>query len=212
LRTDDLISALASDAPARGLRPAPAVAIALLVAAVLAAVVMFASIDARPDLAQAITTLRVEFKFIVTVSLLLATTGLALRLVLPGVDPGPWRWAPLAAPALAAVAVLLELSVTPSESWSRRLVGQNWWFCLLFVPSLALIPLGSIILALRHGAPARPSLTGAVAGLAAGGLAAALYAFHCPDDSPLFVATWYSLAIIVVAGLGALAGKRFLRW
>ena len=41
---------------------------------------------------------------------------------------------------------------------------------------------------------------------------ATLYAFHCFDDSPLFVATWYSLAAIPVVAVGALAGYRFLRW
>ena len=52
----------------------------------------------------------------------------------------------------------------------------------------------------------------AAAGLLAGGLAATLYATHCTDDSPLFVAAWYSLAIAGVAALGALIGARWLRW
>jgi hypothetical protein len=68
------------------------------------------------------------------------------------------------------------------------------------------------IAALRHGAPTRPAFAGAVAGLAAGGLAATLYAAHCTDDSPLFVATWYTIAIAVLAGLGALGGRLFARW
>jgi hypothetical protein len=55
-------------------------------------------------------------------------------------------------------------------------------------------------------------MTGAVAGLFAGALGAVLYATHCPDDSPLFVAVWYGLAIAAVALIGALAGRRLLRW
>jgi hypothetical protein len=39
-----------------------------------------------------------------------------------------------------------------------------------------------------------------------------LYALTCPDDSPLFVATWYSIAIAVVAGGAAWVGNRLLRW
>ena len=39
-----------------------------------------------------------------------------------------------------------------------------------------------------------------------------LYAFHCFDDSPLFVATWYLLAAIPVVVIGAVAGSRLLRW
>jgi hypothetical protein len=65
---------------------------------------------------------------------------------------------------------------------------------------------------LRGGAPLRPGLTGAVAGLFAGGLGAALYATHCTDDSPLFVATWYSLAIAIMVLVGFAAGHKVLRW
>ena len=56
------------------------------------------------------------------------------------------------------------------------------------------------------------AFAGAVAGLAAGGIAAAIYAWHCPDDSPLFLATWYSLAIAIVVAAGFLLGRRLLRW
>jgi hypothetical protein len=70
----------------------------------------------------------------------------------------------------------------------------------------------TMLVALRRGAPLRPGIAGAVAGLCAGGLGAALYATHCIDDSPLFVAVWYSLAIAVVSLVGAVAGSRMLRW
>jgi hypothetical protein len=65
---------------------------------------------------------------------------------------------------------------------------------------------------LRHGAPARPAVAGAFAGLLSAGLAATLYASHCTDDSPLFVATWYSIATLLVTAIGALAGSRVLRF
>jgi len=65
---------------------------------------------------------------------------------------------------------------------------------------------------LRSGAPRSPGLTGALAGAAAAGIAALFYASHCPDDSPLFVATWYPLATLICMGAGALAGRRFLAW
>ena len=73
-------------------------------------------------------------------------------------------------------------------------------------------PLACTFLALRHGAPTRPGLAGAVAGLVASGIAATLYASHCTDDSPLFVATWYPLAIGIVVRAGYVAGSRYLRW
>jgi hypothetical protein len=68
------------------------------------------------------------------------------------------------------------------------------------------------LLGLRHGAPTRPAMAGAIAGLLSAGLAATLYASHCPDDSPLFVATWYTIATAVVTAIGALAGSKVLRF
>jgi len=65
---------------------------------------------------------------------------------------------------------------------------------------------------LRFGAPSRPGLAGTVAGLLAGAIGAALYATHCPDDSPLFVATWYGLGLAIVTAAGAAIGTRLLRW
>jgi hypothetical protein len=61
-------------------------------------------------------------------------------------------------------------------------------------------------------APTRPALAGAVAGLLSAGLAATLYAAHCTDDSPLFVATWYTIATALVTAVGALIGSRVLRF
>ena len=55
-------------------------------------------------------------------------------------------------------------------------------------------------------------MAGAVAGLLAGALAATLYATHCVDDSPLFVALWYTPAIVLIVVLGAIIGRRLLRW
>ena len=51
-----------------------------------------------------------------------------------------------------------------------------------------------------------------MAGAASAGVAALVYASSCPDDSPLFVATWYPLATLICMGVGALAGRRFLAW
>jgi hypothetical protein len=65
---------------------------------------------------------------------------------------------------------------------------------------------------LRRAAPVRPGVTGALLGLAVGAGVAAGYALYCTEDSPLFFMLWYSLAIGIVAGCGAILGLRFLRW
>jgi hypothetical protein len=83
--------------------------------------------------------------------------------------------------------------------------------CLTAIPMLSLPLLIAALIGLRHGAATRPTLTGAVAGLIAGGIAATFYAAHCVDDSPLFVVTWYGIALALVALAGALAGRWVLR-
>jgi hypothetical protein len=93
-----------------------------------------------------------------------------------------------------------------------RLVGHNSKVCMTAVPLMSLPLLAASLIGLRHGAPTRPALAGAMAGLLASGLAATLYASHCTDDSPLFVATWYTLGTALVTAIGALAGSRVLRF
>ena len=72
-------------------------------------------------------------------------------------------------------------------------------------------PLAIFIYALRHGAPT-PARAGAIAGILAGGIAATFYAAQCTDDSPIVVATWYTIAIAGLALVGAVAADRYARW
>jgi hypothetical protein len=117
-----------------------------------------------------------------------------------------------AVPLVLAAAVIAELVMLPRPQWAAKLVGSNGLLCLVSIPSFALPMLIAAIIALRHGAPTRPVVAGAVAGLFSGAIAAAIYAAHCIDDSPLFVVLWYSLGIAVVAAAGAVAGRFALRW
>ena len=109
-------------------------------------------------------------------------------------------------------ALLAELMLVPRSEWMLRLAGVHWYVCVTNMVLLALPMLAALLFGLRLGAPTRPALAGAAAGLFAGALSASLYIAHCPDDSPLFVAAWFALAIAIVAGVGALAGRWLLRW
>ena len=147
-----------------------------------------------------------------TVTLAASAFGLVRALSRPGES---WRGAATylaAGPALLAAAVVVELIVVPPEIWSAKLVGTNSIVCLTFIPLMGIGPLAMFVLALRHGAPKKPALAGAVAGLLAGGIAATFYAAQCSDDSPLFIAAWYTIALAGLALAGAAAGQRFARW
>jgi hypothetical protein len=211
VETDELIKLMSED-----VRPpvnlSRAIQIALIAGTVIAGLAFFSVLGFRPDIWQAAETVRFLFKFVVTISLAAAAVGTIVRLATPGVDLGWWRWSLIVAPLLLALAAAMELFATPSSLWGTKLVGANALHCLTIIPVLASVPLASLLIALRHGAPANPGLAGAVAALASVGIAATLYASNCPDDSPLFVVTWYPLATAIVTAAGYFLGKRVLRW
>ena len=210
--TNELISVLAADT-----RP-PAASISSVwwaaagIAISLAAVAFFAMFGPRYDIATAAGTPRFLFKFLLAITLATSAFGCARALSRPGET---WRKAIpylAAAPALLAIAVIVELFLLPSDTWSAKLVGRNSVVCLTYITLIGIGPLGIFLLALRHGAPTKPTFAGAVAGLLAGGIAATIYAAHCTDDSPLFVATWYTIAMAGLAILGAVGASRLARW
>lgn len=212
MKTDDFITALSADEPEPARTPRRAMAIAVVAGFVVAGALLMLTLRPRPDFSEAMMTLRFDFKFVVTL-LLAATAFLVLReMARPEVQRSRWRRALLTAPILLLLAVVLEMIAVPRDLWIPRMVGHNMRFCTTFIPLFSLGPLALLLWALRRGAPAHPVRAGAIAGLVAGGIGAAFYAAHCFDDSPFFVAVWYTLAIGVVAGLGALLGSRFLRW
>ncbi len=209
MRTDDLIRTLTADTAAAP-RPAPSLLAVLMGGMVISALLFAVLLGPRPDIAEVAADPRFLLKFAET--LLLAATAALVVLRLARPDGRFAGAALLLAPALLALAIVAELAITPAESWMTRLVGRNSLVCLTSVPLLSAPVLVAVLLVLRRGATVRPVLAGAVAGLLAGGLGATLYASHCIDDSPLFVATWYSLAISIVVAVGALVGRRVLRW
>jgi hypothetical protein len=211
MRTNRLISALAADAAfRRGFRSRFALMLGCGIA--VAAAAFFVLVGFRHDLLQAVQSLRFLFKFVVTMVLAVSATAIAQRSGDPSRNIGPWMKAMAFAPIFLAGAVGLELVATPSAEWAGRLIGHDAWRCMTLIPFLSIGPLACLLLALRHGAPARPGFAGAIAGLGASGIAATLYATNCADDSPLFIATWFSLAVLSVTAAGYLTGRRLLAW
>jgi hypothetical protein len=211
LKTDRLISALAGDATVRW-PLGTAFAISILVGVAAVAVIFFGLLGFRPDISTALTTPRFLLKLVLTLALAITTLGLLNRSARPAVPAGLWRWAWVVVPALLLAALLMEMSAVPPSSWMVRLVGRNWLHCLASIPAMAAAPLAGLLLALRQGAPEKPGLAGALAGLAASGIAALFYATNCTDDSPLFVAVWYPLATALVTLVGYFVGRKLLRW
>ena len=212
MKTSELIAALAADPVARPAHFGRRVAAALALGLACALAVFALSLGPRPDFFAALGSVRFDLKFLDALALALPSLLLLVRLARPEARPGAlalWLVAPL---ALLTAAAAVEMAVVPPDEWLPRLVGRNWLWCAAMIPAMAAPILAALVWALRAGAPQHPGWTGALAGAAAAGLAAFLYAAHCPDDSPLFVATWYPLATLVCAAAGAWAGRRFLAW
>jgi hypothetical protein len=211
MKTDDLISVLATDGRAMQPPVARTAAIAFLLGGMASLAILLAAMGLRPDIADAIVTWRFDLKL--GLAALAFTLGFAecVRLARPASANGPSAlvWV---VPALLLATVAIELAVIPADAWSVRLIGTNAAPCVLAIPLLALAPLAVGLFAMRTGAPKSPTLSGAAIGFASAMLAATLYGLHCFDDSPLFVAAWYTLASAPVVAMGALIGIRVLRW
>ena len=144
---------------------------------------------------------------------LVATGALVLiRSIHPGRSAQRPFLAFLALLALAGLICADAFREGAPAQWSGIVFDPQWTTCLLCIPPFAIAPFAALIWALRKGAPTNLWRTGAMAGLVAGLVGAAVYALHCPADSLLFIAVWYSAAIAFCTLVGALAGPRLLRW
>jgi len=212
VKSDALIDLLVADLAPLRLRFRARLRLELACGGFLAALILLTAIRLRPDLGAQIASPRLWLKFATTLTLSMASLGLVLRLATPGAEARPWLWALFLAPLVLSFGLLAEAMATPAASWPARLIGHNAPYCVTLIPLLSAAPLACLLHALRQGAPGNPGRAGAVAGLLAGGVGATLYALHCTDDSPFFVAAWYSLAIAIVTLIGSAAGRRWLRW
>jgi len=212
METRDLIAALSADAGRRRAPLTRQLILLLMLAVAAAALVFLATIGPRDDIGAAAQTVRFNYKFVVTLGLLGSTLWLFERGLRPGALRAADLWVLLVAPVLLGAAVIVELLVLPAQVWGQTMIGSNALVCLTYIPVIGLLPLGMTLVALRSGAPTRPGLMGALGGLVSGGLAATLYAMHCPDDSALFVVLWYPLAIAMLTFAGSVLGRLVTRW
>ncbi len=210
--TDQLIRTLAADNPHRARPVGFTLMLALLAAAPVSLLMFFAELGVRPDVMVAMRNPFFDLKFAVTLALAIAAVAVSLHLSRPEASLRGFGWLLLAPVGILAAGIGSEMMMPQRLPMMTRLVGKNSWICMTAIPALSLPILAGALIGLRHGAPARPAVAGAIAGLLSAALAATLYASHCTDDSPLFVATWYTIATAMVTAVGALAGAKLLRY
>jgi hypothetical protein len=212
METDQLIRTLAADNAHRARPVGFVLALALLAAAPVSVAMLFAGLGVRPDLMTAMRNPFFDLKFVVTLGLAIPAIAISLHLSRPEASLRGWKWLLLIPVGLLLAGIASEMMMPQRLPMMTRLVGNNSRLCMTAIPVMSLPLLVASLIGLRHGAPTRPAVAGAIAGLLSAGLAATLYASHCTDDSPLFVATWYTIATALVTAIGALAGSRVLRF
>lgn len=211
--TDDLIAALARDTkPVRSWDAAFALIFALGAGAAVAfaLITIFLGDPLLGTHSVGIMTFGVKMGF--TASLLLLSAYLLYHAGRPGHEPRqgtPWLIAPF---ALLAILAVIALSNAPASATQALIFGSSWQACLLSVSLLSAPIYAGLTVAFRKLAPTDLKLTGLLAGLASGSMAALVYALHCPETSPAFLLIWYGLGIVGAGLAGRAAGPAMLRW
>lgn len=166
----------------------------------------------RPDIAAASATSRFWVKLGFGAGFAIAGLAGLLALFRPE-RPVPRRLWFAAVPVAVIVAAVFNEAATVSDAELTALwLGKTALVCPFSIVALSVVPAVALIRAGRRSAPTRLRLTGGVIGLASGGLAATLYALHCPENGMTFVATWYLTGVMLATLLGAIGGPRLLRW
>jgi hypothetical protein len=212
METEQLIRTLAADNTHQARPVGFVLMLALLSAAPVSLAIFFGELGVRPDVMTAMRNPFFDLKFAVTLALATSAIAVSLHLSRPEASLQGWAWLLLIPVGILVAAIGGEMMMPQRLPMMTRLVGSNSRTCLTAIPAMSLPLLVAALIGLRHGAPTRPAVTGAIAGLLSAGLAATLYASHCPDDSPLFVATWYTIAAALVTAVGALVGSKVLRF
>lgn len=211
--TEELIDRLSARVPRLRRHAGPRRILAGVAWGTLAALaVLLVAYGLRPDLASAARTVPFWMKWAFTVSLAGAAFVIVRRLSRPEGRIGT-AWIGLAAPlALVAGLAAFELSAAPAAAWPALWLGATAARCASAIVLLAVPSLVGLLWAFRRLAPTRPASAGAAAGLLAGAAGAAVYALTCPEQTAMFMATWYTGGIALSAALGGLVGRRALRW
>ena len=213
MKTDKLIEMLSTNLePVKGGELRNVVLTALAGGAVVALCLMLAIFGVPADAVGGENFRLKVLALAFALGLVGASANLLVRLARPG-DPGSKSLLPIGLLFLAMlVAGVVALLLADSASWGGVIFGPQWAACLICIPLFAIAPFAALVWALRKGAPTGLARTGAIAGLVAGALGAAVFAVHYPGGSIPFIVLWYGGLIALCALAGAILGPRLLRW
>jgi hypothetical protein len=213
MKTEDLITMLNNNVEQVDRRQVVrTVSAALVIAIATALAAAFFILGIRPDLKETSAWTFLILKLGFAAAIAGPTSIYLIRVARPSGE----RKTSIVVAALPLIVVVIlaamSLVFTPTTHWNEMILGEQWLECLLSIPIIGIAPFAVVVWAVRRMAPTDLVRAGAFAGLAAGAMSAAGYAFHCTDDSLPFVALWYGGTIALCTLAGAILGPRLLRW
>jgi hypothetical protein len=206
--TDDLIRSLASAAGTQRSASIEA-ALAATGAASLACALLFlfSVIGIRQDFADMAIRMPFAFKVVYSGSLVVGASVVALYAATPGASATA-LYAMLPAVIFLACGFIFDPTGFPT-------MGRTDTAVAICVGRILFLSLPAMILTfvfMRKNAPTQPVFAGAVVGMLSGSVGALAYTLACRNDGMAFVAIWYAVACAIMAAIGAVVGRRVLRW
>ncbi len=170
MNTENFISMLAVDAADRE-RPIERTLLLMLSIGVSASAAFFAwQIGTRPDaITVAMQSWEFLFKFVVTLGIVVPAYLLARQAMRPDGDVKSLVPSLIVAPVMLVLAMGYTAMQMAPETVMATVMAPNWSKCVALIALLAVAPFAALFYAMRQGAPANPTVAGAVAGLLAVG-------------------------------------------
>lgn len=213
MNTDNFISLLASGvAPVDRNMIAKRFSGAVLAGLIGATLLVIAIMGVRPDLGPAMAEPIFWARIAFPLCLMIGALSMVVRLARPGIASGPGKILIVAAVFSVWFASIYVLLVTPPEDRVAIILGETWKVCVLNISLLSVPGFVAVFWALKGLAPTNLTLSGACGGFLAGSMATIAYSFRCPEMQIPFWGVWYLLGMLVPTVLGALLGRRWLRW
>ncbi len=213
MRTEELVSLLASgaeavDTKAPGRLYLAAVAGGTVLSVVLTALWLGVRGTFLNDFAVPMFWAKEGFCAVLGVTGLVSVTRLArpgspLGFVPAGLGArvgGMWR--------LAGVA-LYSADAEGCKAWIFGLTSEVCPFAIAVISAPVFC---AVFWSMRQMAPTRLRLAGAASGFAAGAVGALAYSLHCPELAAPFIGLWYVLGMLIPTIIGTLLGPYLLRW
>jgi hypothetical protein len=213
MKTEDLVSLLATGAEAVDLRlPARRWLMALAGGALIAFLLTAGLLKLNPALwheaSEPMFWVRESYCALLGVLGFVAVVRLARPGSRLGVAP---LGIPVAVSAMWGLAVATLVLASP-QTRARLILGHTAGVCPFLIALIAIPLLMALLWVMRSLAPTRLRWAGAASGFTAGSIGALIYTLHCPELAAPFLAIWYLLGMLIPTAIGAWLGPRVLRW